>query len=77
MAMETVHMKVSGLMGSFCAMSLEKGLTRDAGVKSMMVNPAHGIVLIEADICPRSAGRSVLQGPALLQRCHDEYRNDR
>ena len=75
--MATVPMKVSGPMGLFCPMSLEKALTRDAGVKRMMANPGHGIVLVEADRCPRPAGRSVRQGPAWIQRCHDESRNDR
>src|SRR5438093_8138740 len=49
MAMETVQMKVSGLMCSFCTMSLEKALKRYAGVKSVLVNLVHGIVLVEAD----------------------------
>src|SRR6266581_7263006 len=49
MAMETVQMKVSGLMCSFCTMSLEKALKRYGGVKSVMVNLVHGIVLVEAD----------------------------
>lgn len=49
MATESVHMKVSGLMCSFCTMSVEKGLKRYDGVKSVMVNLVHGIVLVEAD----------------------------
>ncbi|MBI2186427.1 MAG: heavy metal translocating P-type ATPase [Acidobacteria bacterium] len=49
MATETVHMKVSGLMCSFCTMSVEKALKRYEGVKSVMVNLVHGIVLVEAD----------------------------
>ena len=49
MAVETVHMKVSGLMCSFCTMSVEKALKRYEGVKSVMVNLVHGIVLVEAD----------------------------
>ena len=49
MAMETVHMKVSGLMCLFCTMSLEKALKRYPGVKSVLVNLVHGIVLVEAD----------------------------
>ena len=32
------------------ALSVEKALKRYAGVKSMMVNLMHGIVLVEADI---------------------------
>jgi len=42
-------MKVSGLMCSFCTMSVEKALKRYPGVKSVLVNLVHGIVLIEAD----------------------------
>lgn len=49
MAVETVHMKASGLMCSFCTMSVEKALKRYPGVKSVMVNLVHGIVLVEAD----------------------------
>ncbi len=49
MATETVQMKASGLMCSFCTMSVEKALKRYPGVKSVMVNLVHGIVLIEAD----------------------------
>lgn len=49
MATETVQMKVSGLMCSFCTMSLETVVKRNPGVKSVMVNLVHGIVLVEAD----------------------------
>lgn len=49
MATETIQMKVSGLMCSFCTMSVEKALKRNPGVKSVMVNLVHGIVLVEAD----------------------------
>ncbi len=49
MATETIQMKVSGLMCSFCTMSVEKALKRYDGVKSVMVNLVHGIVLVEAD----------------------------
>ena len=49
MAVESVQMKVSGLMCSFCTMSVEKALKRYEGVKSVMVNLVHGIVLVEAD----------------------------
>ncbi|WP_345247280.1 heavy metal translocating P-type ATPase [Nibrella saemangeumensis] len=42
-------MKVSGLMCSFCTMSVETALKRYPGVKSVMVNLVHGIVLVEAD----------------------------
>lgn len=46
---ETIQMKVSGMMCSFCTMTLEKALKRYAGVKSVLVNLVHGIVLVEAD----------------------------
>lgn len=49
MATETVQMKVSGLMCSFCIMSVETALKRYPGVNSVMVNLVHGIVLVEAD----------------------------
>ena len=49
MATETVQMKVSGLMCSFCTMSVEKALKRYPAVKSVLVNLVHGIVLVEAD----------------------------
>ena len=49
MATEIVQMKVSGLMCSFCTMSVEKALKRRCGVKNVMVNLVHGIVLVEAD----------------------------
>jgi len=49
MKTENVQMKVSGLMCSFCTMSVEKALKRYEGVKSVMVNLVHGIVLVEAD----------------------------
>ncbi len=49
MAVETVQLKVSGLMCSFCTMSVETALKRYDGVKSVLVNLVHGIVLVEAD----------------------------
>ena len=54
MATETVQMKVSGLMCSFCTMSLETAVKRNPGVKSVMVNLVHGIVLVEADTAQTS-----------------------
>lgn len=42
-------MKVSGLMCSFCTMSVETALKRYPGINSVMVNLVHGIVLVEAD----------------------------
>jgi len=50
MATETVQMKVSGMMCSFCTMSIEKALKRYPGVNSVLVNPVHGVVLVEADM---------------------------
>lgn len=58
MATETIQMMVSGLMCSFCTMSVEKALKRNAGVKSVMVNLVHGIVLVEAD--PKQISRAQL-----------------
>lgn len=58
MATETIQMKVSGLMCSFCTMSVEKALKRYVGVKNVMVNLVHGIVLVEAD--PGQISRSEL-----------------
>lgn len=49
MAVEIVQLKVSGLMCSFCTMSVETALKRYEAVKSVMVNLVHGIVLVEAD----------------------------
>lgn len=49
MAIESVQMKVSGLMCSFCTMSVEKALKRYPAINSVMVNLVHGIVLVEAD----------------------------
>jgi len=40
---ETIQMKVSGMMCSFCTMSIERALKRYPGVKSIMVNLAHSI----------------------------------
>lgn len=49
MATEVVQMKVSGMMCSFCTMSIEQALKRNPGINSVMVNLVHGIVLVEAD----------------------------
>lgn len=49
MKIENVQMKVSGLMCSFCTMSVENALKRNPAIKSVMVNLVHGIVLVEAD----------------------------
>jgi len=50
MAIETVQMKVSGIMCSFCTISIEKALKRYPGVNSVFVNRVHGVVLVEADM---------------------------
>lgn len=49
MATEVVQLKVSGLMCSFCTMSVETALKRYPSIKSVMVNLVHGIVLVEAE----------------------------
>lgn len=46
---ETIQMKVSGMMCSFCTMSIERALKRYPGIRSVLVNLVHGIVLVEAD----------------------------
>lgn len=48
--LETIQMKVSGMMCSFCTMSIERALKRYPGVKSVLVNLVHGVVLVEADM---------------------------
>jgi Cu+-exporting ATPase len=49
MATETVQIKASGMMCSFCTMSVEKALKKLPGVNSVLVNLVHGVVLVEAD----------------------------
>ena len=49
MATETVQIKASGMMCSFCTMSVEKALKKLPGVSSVLVNLVHGVVLVEAD----------------------------
>jgi P-type Cu+ transporter len=49
MATETVQMKVSGIMCSFCTMSIERALKRYPAIQHVLVNLVHGIVLVEAD----------------------------
>ncbi len=48
MATSLIQLKVSGLMCSFCTMSVEKALGRIPGVRSVQVNLVHGIILVEA-----------------------------
>ena len=45
MATETVQLKVSGMMCSFCTMSGEKALKRYPRVKSILVNLDHEVIL--------------------------------
>ena len=49
MATETIQIKASGMMCSFCTMSVENALKKHPGVKSVLVNLVHGVVLVEAD----------------------------
>jgi Cu+-exporting ATPase len=49
MATQTLQFKVSGMMCSFCTMTIEKALKRDPGVRSVLLNLVHGLVLVEAD----------------------------
>ncbi len=44
-----IQIKASGLMCSFCTMSVEKTLGRLPGVRSVQVNLVHGIILVDAD----------------------------
>ena len=44
------HIKASGLMCSFCTMSVEKALGRLPGVRNVQVNLVYGIILVEADV---------------------------
>lgn len=44
-----IQIKASGLMCSFCTMSVEKALGRLPGVGSVQVNLVHGIILVDAD----------------------------
>ena len=48
-ATRLIQIKVSGLMCSFCTMSVEKALGRIPGIHSVQVNLVHGIVLVDAD----------------------------
>ncbi len=49
MASNLIQIKASGLMCSFCTMSVEKGIGRLPGVRSVQVNLVHGIILVDAD----------------------------
>ncbi len=49
MATETVQIKASGMMCSFCTTSVEKALKKLPGVNSVLCNLVHGVILVEAD----------------------------
>ncbi|HEV2150086.1 MAG TPA: heavy metal translocating P-type ATPase [Longimicrobiaceae bacterium] len=49
MANKLIQVKASGMMCSFCTMSVEKALKRLDGVKNVQVNLVHGIILVEGD----------------------------
>lgn len=44
-----IQVKASGMMCSFCTMSVEKALGRMPGVNNVQVNLVHGIILVNAD----------------------------
>ncbi|VAX42232.1 Lead, cadmium, zinc and mercury transporting ATPase; Copper-translocating P-type ATPase, partial [hydrothermal vent metagenome] len=44
-----VQIKASGMMCSFCTMSVEKALKRMDGVQNVQVNLVHGVILIDRD----------------------------
>jgi Cu+-exporting ATPase len=48
-ATRLIQIKASGMMCSFCTMSVEKALARVPGVNSVQVNLVHGIILVDAD----------------------------
>jgi len=47
---EVVQIEASGLMCSFCTMSVEEALRRRPDVNSVLGNRVHRVVLVEADI---------------------------
>lgn len=49
MASKLIQVKASGMMCSFCTMSVEKALGRLDGVANVQVNLVHGIILVEGD----------------------------
>ncbi len=49
MAGNLIQIKASGMMCSFCTMSVEKALGRLPGVRNVQVNLVHGIILVDAD----------------------------
>lgn len=49
MATQTIQIRTSGMMCSFCTMSVENALKKLPGVNSVLVNLVHGVALVEAD----------------------------
>jgi Cu+-exporting ATPase len=49
MTNKLIQVKASGMMCSFCTMSVEKALKRLDGVENVQVNLVHGIILVEGD----------------------------
>ena len=49
MANGLIQVKASGMMCSFCTMSVEKALGRVPGVHNVQVNLVHGVILVDAD----------------------------
>jgi heavy metal translocating P-type ATPase len=80
MAKRLIQVKVSGLMCSFCTMSVEKGLGRLPGVTNVQVNLVHGIVLVEADPArvtePQVAQRIEALGYAVVATEAQQFRTD-
>ncbi len=54
MATESVRLKVSGMMCSFCTMNVEEALRRRPDVNNVLVNMVHRVVLVEADMSKSS-----------------------
>jgi len=44
-----VQIKASGMMCSFCTMSVEKAVGRTEGVQNVQVNLVHGVILVDRD----------------------------
>lgn len=59
-----IQIKASGMMCSFCTMSVEKALARLPGVHSVQVNLVHGIILVDAD-------RDRVTEPQVAQKVED------
>jgi len=59
-----VHVKASGMMCSFCTMSVEKALGRMPGVNNVQVNLVHGIILVDADT-------DLITEPQIAQKVED------